>query len=47
VTGESIDGALQWIEKLDRCAAVSPTATCEAIMKALTDRNVSLPFNII
>ena len=42
VTGESLEGALEWVSNLDRCAAVSPTATCEAVMKAASDRNVSV-----
>ncbi|KAK2176319.1 hypothetical protein NP493_671g01028 [Ridgeia piscesae] len=32
--------ASSWMWKLDRCAAVSRTATCEAVMKAVTDKQV-------
>lgn len=40
VTIESINEAIQWLWKLDRCAAVSATATTEAVATALTDSNV-------
>ncbi|XP_013387557.1 von Willebrand factor A domain-containing protein 3B [Lingula anatina] len=40
VTQESLQEAKDWLWNLDRCAAFSNTATCEAVLKAMTDRNV-------
>ena len=41
VTQDSLEGAVQWLWNLDRLAAVSDTATCEAVFKAMADTSVS------
>ena len=41
VTHDTIQGAVDWLWNLDRLAPVSKTATCEAIIRAMTDQNVS------
>ena len=41
VTSDSIDGAIEWLWALDRTTSVSPTATCEALVRAIADTNVS------
>jgi hypothetical protein len=48
VTSESIDNAINWLWNLDRLAAVSRTATTEALVKAMEDPNVSMstPANV-
>ncbi|ELT91033.1 hypothetical protein CAPTEDRAFT_168755 [Capitella teleta] len=40
VSSESIEGALEWLQTLNRCAPISATATCEAVVKALSDQNL-------
>lgn len=47
VTHDTIEGAVQWLWGLDRLAPVSKTATCEAVVKALQDRNVGPYYSII
>ena len=42
VTHDTIQGAVDWLWNLDRLAPVSKTATCEAIIRAMTDQNVSV-----
>lgn len=41
MTHDTVEKAIQWIWRLDRLAEVSTTATCEAVLHALTDKNVS------
>ena len=47
VTQESVEAAVEWLWSLDRLASVSRTATCEAVLKALQDKNVGGNFIII
>lgn len=42
VTHDTIQGAVDWVWGLDRLAPVAKTSTCEAIVKASMDPNVSL-----
>ena len=46
VTSESVDRAVEWLWALDRTSEVSPTATCEAIVRAVNDVNVRGFFSI-
>ncbi|XP_041356704.1 von Willebrand factor A domain-containing protein 3B-like isoform X3 [Gigantopelta aegis] len=39
VTHDTVENAIQWMWNLDRLAAVSNTATCEAVLRALNDKN--------
>ncbi|XP_071086987.1 von Willebrand factor A domain-containing protein 3B-like [Haliotis cracherodii] len=39
VTHDTVEKAIQWIWRLDRLAEVSTTATCEAVLHAVTDKN--------
>ena len=41
VTSDSIEHAVDWLWKLSRIAPVSTTATCEAVVKAMNDPQVS------
>ena len=41
VTGDSMKAAIDWLWELERTEPVSSTATCETVLKAMADRNVS------
>ena len=41
VTSDSIEHAVDWLWKLNRIEPVSTTATCEAVVKAMNDPQVS------
>ena len=41
VTKDSIEGAIKWLWSLERTTSVSPTATCESLVKAINDSSVS------
>lgn len=47
VTRDSLDQAGTWIRNLDSVAATTKTSACEAILKAVQDRNVSCYRNVI
>ena len=40
VTADSVQEAIDWMWALNRTDPVAPTSTCEALMKAVTDRHV-------
>ena len=42
VTCDSLADASSWLWDLCRCAAYSRTATCEAVMKAVADKQVGV-----
>ena len=42
VTCDSLADASSWLWDLGRCAAYSRTATCEAVMKAVADKQVGV-----
>lgn len=45
VTKDSLNQAMEWVRTLDGVAATTETSACEGILKAFTDRNVSLIYS--
>ena len=42
VSSDSVNGAVKWLWGLSRTDPVANTSTCEAVLKAVSDPNVSI-----